>query len=152
MVICFCYFQSWIFLTFTLTILCSAQLGFFVVSWLLVFSVCFKIFPELFYMVSVASLIIFLNTTCTVFLLYFYFRTISASFLITFLSPEIATSTCINRRVSSSLFQIMVSGLLLRMVLSLCSFGFHNMITLHARRVSTNFGTCSYHCSFSSFA
>ena len=45
-----------------------------------------------------------------------YFRNFSASFLITFLSPEIATS--INIDVHFSLSRITMSGLLLGMVLS----------------------------------
>ena len=45
-----------------------------------------------------------------------YFRIFSASFLTTFLSPEIATS--INIHVPFSLSWIMMSGLLLRIVLS----------------------------------
>jgi hypothetical protein len=44
-----------------------------------------------------------------------YFRIFSASFLITFLSPELATS--INIHVLFSLSRIIVSGLLLGMVL-----------------------------------
>jgi hypothetical protein len=43
----------------------------------------------------------------------------SSSFLITFLSPEIATS--INMHVHLSLPRIMMSGLLLGMVLSVCT-------------------------------
>jgi len=45
-----------------------------------------------------------------------YFRIFSASFLIIFLSPEIATST--NIHVLFSLSRIIMSGLLLGMVLS----------------------------------
>jgi hypothetical protein len=45
-----------------------------------------------------------------------YFRIFSASFLITFLSPEFGTS--INIHVLFSLSRIIMSGLLLRMVLS----------------------------------
>ena len=48
-----------------------------------------------------------------------YFRIFSASFLITFLSPEIATSTTIH--VLFSLSRIIMSGLLLGMVLSVCT-------------------------------
>jgi hypothetical protein len=48
-----------------------------------------------------------------------YFRIFSAYFLITFLSPEIATS--INMHVPFSLSQIIMSGLLLGMVLSVCT-------------------------------
>ena len=48
-----------------------------------------------------------------------YFRIFSASFLITFLSPEIATS--INIHVPLSLLRIIMSGLLLEIVLSVCT-------------------------------
>ena len=78
-----------------------------------------------------------------------YFRILSASFLITFLSPEIAMS--INIHVSFSLSQIIMSGLLLGIVLSVCTCWFHNMVTLPPWLVSTNFGTCSYQCFLSSF-
>jgi len=48
-----------------------------------------------------------------------YFKIFSASFLITFLSPEIATS--VNMHVPFSLSQIIMSGLLLGIVLSVCT-------------------------------
>ena len=48
-----------------------------------------------------------------------YFTIFSASFLITFLSPEIATS--INIHVAFSLSRIIMSGLLLGIVLSVCT-------------------------------
>ena len=54
--------------------------------------------------------------------LYFYFKVFivfSASFLITLLSPEIATS--INIHVPFSLSRIIMSGLLLGIVLSVCT-------------------------------
>ena len=50
---------------------------------------------------------------------YLYFKIFSASYLITFLSPEIATS--INIHVPFSLSWIIMSGLLLGMVLSVCT-------------------------------
>ena len=75
-----------------------------------------------------------------------YFRIFSASFLITFLSPEIATS--INIHVPFSLSGIMMSGLLLGIVLSVCICWFHNMVTLPPWLVSTDFGTCSYLCCY----
>ena len=75
---------------------------------------------------------------------YLYFRIFSASFLITFLSPEIATS--INIHVPFSLSWIIISGLLLEIVLSVYICWFHNMVTLPSSRVSTDFGTCSYQC------
>ena len=52
-----------------------------------------------------------------------YFRIFSASFLITFLSPETATS--INIHVLFPLSRIIMSGLLLGIVLSVCTWWFH---------------------------
>ena len=59
---------------------------------------------------------------------YLYFRILSASFLITFLSPEIATSIYIH--VPFSLTRIIISGLLFGIVLLVCICWFHNMVTL----------------------
>jgi uncharacterized membrane protein YgcG len=42
------------------------------------------------------------------------------------------------------LSRIMMPGLLLGMVLSVCTCWSYNMITLPSWLVSTNFGTCSY--------
>jgi len=52
-----------------------------------------------------------------------YFRITSASFLITFLSPEIATS--INVHAPFSLSRIIISGLLLGIVLSVCTYYYY---------------------------
>ena len=52
-----------------------------------------------------------------------YFKIFSASLLITFLSPRIAAS--INTQVSFLLSRIMLSGLLLRIVQSVCTCWFH---------------------------
>jgi hypothetical protein len=41
------------------------------------------------------------------------------------------------------------SGLLLVVVLSVCTCWFHNTVTLTSRLVSTDFGTCWYQCSLS---
>ena len=57
-----------------------------------------------------------------------YFRIFSAYFLITFVSPEIATS--INIYVHFSLSRIITSGLLLVIVMTVCICWFHNMVTL----------------------
>ena len=57
-----------------------------------------------------------------------YFRIFSASFLITFLSPQIATS--INIHVRFSLSRIVMSGLLLGIVLSVCICWCHNMVKI----------------------
>jgi hypothetical protein len=53
-----------------------------------------------------------------------YFKIFSASFLITFLSPEIATS--FNIHVPFSLSRIIMSGLLLGIVLSVWTCWFHS--------------------------
>ena len=74
-----------------------------------------------------------------------YFRVFLASFLITFLSPEIATS--INIYVPLSLSRIIMSGLLLGIVLSVCTCWFHKPCLL----VSTDFGTCSYQWFLSNY-
>jgi hypothetical protein len=39
-----------------------------------------------------------------------------------------------------------MSGLLLVVVLSVCTCWFHNMVTLPSGPVSTDFGTCWYQC------
>jgi hypothetical protein len=65
-----------------------------------------------------------------------YFKIFSDSFLITFLSPEIATS--INIHVLISISRIIITGLLLGMVLSLWPCWFHSMVTLPPWPVSTD--------------
>ena len=57
-----------------------------------------------------------------------YFRIFWASFLTTFLSPDIATS--VNIKFPFSLSRIIISGLLLGIVLSVCTFRFHITVTL----------------------
>ena len=61
-----------------------------------------------------------------------YFRIFSASFLITFLSPEIATS--INIHFPFSLSRIIMSGLLLGIVLSVCTCLFYIIIICRIMR------------------
>ena len=109
-------------------------------------------FQNIFKMVTVAPLftgITFVFTFhmhCISIVRSLYFRIFSSSFLITFLSPEIATS--INTHVPFPLTPIVMSGLLLGIVLSVCTCWFHNMVTLPPWLFSTNFGTCSYQCFF----
>ena len=78
-----------------------------------------------------------------------YFKIFSASFLIKFRSPGIATS--INMRVPFLLSWIMMSGLLLGIVLSLCTCWIYNMVTLPSWLVSTEFGTWSCQRSLPNF-
>jgi len=79
-----------------------------------------------------------------------YFKIFSASFLITFLSPEITAS--INKRVPFSLSQIIMSGLLFGIAMSVCTCWFHSIVTLPLWFVTTDFGTCSFQCFLSSCA
>jgi len=77
-----------------------------------------------------------------------YFK-ISLSFLITFLPPEIATSS--NMYIRLSLSRIMMCGLLLGTLLSVRTCWFHNTVTLPSLFVSTDCGTLSYQCLSSNF-
>ena len=86
---------------------------------------------------------------CISTLMSLYFRIFSASFFITLPSPETATS--INTNVPFSLSLVIMSGLLLGMVLSVCTCWVQNMVTLTSWHVCTEFGTCSYRCYLSSF-
>ena len=72
-----------------------------------------------------------------------YFRIFSSSFLIAFQSPEIAPS--ININAPFSLSQIIMSGLLLGIVLSVCTCWFQNMVTLPPWLVSPNCYYYYYH-------
>ena len=98
--------------------------------------------------ISDVTLVFTFNMLCISVVRSLYFKIFSASFLITFLSPDIATS--INIHVLASLSRIIMSGLLLGMVLSVCTCWFHNMVTLPPLLVSADFGTCSYQFFWSS--
>ena len=74
-----------------------------------------------------------------------HFRIFSVACFITFPSPKVAAS--INIHFPYSLSQIMMSGLLLGMVLSVCTFD--SIICLPYLHVSTNFDTWSSKCSLS---
>ena len=83
--------------------------------------------------ISIVKVFIFYN------LLGFFFNHISVSWI----------ATSINIHVPFSLSRIIMSGLLLEIVLSVCTCWFHNMVTLPPWLVSTDFGTCSYQCFLS---
>lgn len=76
-----------------------------------------------------------------------YIMILSASFLIIFLSPEVASY--FNPHFPFALSRITISGLLISVVLSVCTCWFHNMATLPPWLVSTDFGTWSYQGSLS---
>jgi hypothetical protein len=66
----------------------------------------------------------------------FIFQNLLASFLNIFQSPEIATS--ISKHVPFSLPRVTMSGLLLGIVLSVCTCQLHNMVTLNSCLVSAD--------------
>ena len=74
-----------------------------------------------------------------------YSRICSATFLTTYLSPDVTDVYWPKCSFLSS--RIVMSGLWL--VLSVCIFWFHNMVTLPSWLVSIDFGTRSYQCSLS---
>jgi len=78
-----------------------------------------------------------------------YFKIFSASFLITFLSPEIATY--INIHVPCLFLWIMMSSLMLGIVILVHTCLFYNMVTLPSWLVLTDFGRWSYQCLLSNF-
>ena len=112
---------------FTLVLYCSSPIS-------CLPSLLLRYFLNDFEMVSVARILISITFAFTFHMCYIYilrslyFRIFSASFFITFLSPEIATS--ISTNVPFSLFWIKMSSLLLGMVLSVYTCSFHNMVTL----------------------
>ena len=115
----------------------------------------FRYFLNDFKIVPVASittgitLVLTYHISCTSVVSFLHFRIFSAPFFITFLSPKIAQS--ISKHVSFSLSRIMMTGLFLEMILSVCTCCFHSMVTLPFWLVSTDFGTCWYQCCFSNF-
>ena len=129
-----------------MAVFCSSLTSCFPVMMLTYFLNDFEIVP----VAPIITFITFVFTfhmCCISIVSYLCFRIFSASFLITFLSPEITTS--INIHVPLSLSWIIMSGLLLGILLSVCTCWFHNMVILPPWLVSTDFGTCSYQCFLS---
>ena len=88
---------------------------------------------------EVVPVALLFNISLSQFLLYLPLRIISTTLLITFLSPEVAKF--INTHVLFLLTRIMMSGLLLWLVGSVCTCWFHNLVTLPSRLVSTHLDT-----------
>jgi len=127
----------------SMTVFCSSLTSWFPGMLLTYFLNEFEMFP----VAPIITEITFVFTfymRCISIVRSLYFRIFSASFLITFLSPEIASS--INIHVLFSLSRIIMFGLLLGMVLSVWTCWFHSMVTLPPWPVSTDFGTCAYQC------
>jgi len=129
---------------------------FFVVTWFSTFPVCWSGIAwvnlkwfRLPLWLPVSLLFFTFHKLCIYTASFLYFKIFSASFLITFLSPGIATS--ISMHVPCLLSRIMMSGLLLGMILSDRTFWFHNMVILSLWLISTDFSTSSFRCSLSNF-
>ena len=107
-----------------MAVFCSSFTSWFPGMLLMYFLNYFEMVP-LVPIVTGITLVFTFHVRCISVVRSLYFKIFSASFLITFLSPMIATS--INIHVPFSLSQIIMSGLLLGMVLSVCTCWFHNM-------------------------
>ena len=150
-----CYFPRQAFCTFTLVLFESMC----AVPSVAVFCSClmscfpgnlFRYFLNDVQMVQVAAVVtgtfLFLHSTCGVFYCKaVYLKRVSASFFITFISPENAVS--INIYDTFSLSRITMTIILLRTLLSVFTYCLNNMTTLFSWPVSTDLGICSYQCS-----
>ena len=123
-------------------VFCSSLTSWFPGMLLTSFLDYFEIVPDA-PLITGITFVFTLHKRCISFVRSIYFRIFSAPFLVTFLSPEIATS--INIHVPFSLSRIIMSGLLLGIVLLFCTCWFHNMVTLPPWLVSTDFGTYYYY-------
>ena len=101
-----------------MAVFCSSLTSWLPVMFLMYFLNDFEMVPVAPIITDITLLFNF-HMRCISILRYLYFKIFSASFLITFLSPKIATS--INLHVPFSLSQIIMYGLLLWMVLSVCT-------------------------------
>ena len=109
-----------------MAVLCSSLISCFPVMLLRYFVNYFEIVP----FAPIISSIMFVFTfhvRCTYIVMSLYFRILSASFFVTFLSPQITTSISIH--LPFSLPRIMMSGLSLGTVVSVCNLLFHTMVT-----------------------
>ena len=100
-----------------MTVFCSSFTSWFPGMLLMYFLIDFEMVPVA-PIITGITLVFTFHMRCIYIVRSLYFKIFSASFLITFLSPEIATS--INIHVPFSLSRIIISGLLLGIVLSVC--------------------------------
>ena len=136
----------WILWAMPSTVFCSSLILCFPCMFLRYFVNDFEIVPVAPTVAGITS--VFTSHTCWISTTWsLYFRTVSASFLITFLSPEIATS--IIYMLHFHYHWLWCPILLLGMVLSVCACWFHCMFTLPSWLVSTNYDACLYQCSLS---
>ena len=146
------------FCTFTLalSIVCSAQYGWFCSSLISCFLVTLlryclgdcQMFPVAPIIAGITLAFAFHMRWISV-MKSLYFKIFSASFLITFLPP--GTATTINKHVPCLLSRNMMPGLLLGKVLSVRTCRLHNTVALPSCLVSTDFSTRSYLCLLSNF-
>jgi hypothetical protein len=112
-----------------MAVFCSSSISCFTGMWLRYEYILnyFEIVPCALVITGITFVFAF-NLRCISVVRSLYFTIFYASFFVSFISPEILTR--INRHVPFSLPRIMTSGLLLMIVLSVCTFWFHNMVTL----------------------
>jgi hypothetical protein len=110
-----------------MAVFCSSLTSRFPGTLLTYFLHDFEIFPVALIITWITFVFTF-HMRCISIVRSLYFRIFSASFLTTFLFPEIGTS--INIHVLFSLSRIIMPGLLLGMVLSIWTCWFYSMVTL----------------------
>ena len=130
-----------------MAVFCSSLTSCFPVMFLTYFQNDFEMIPVASFITGITFTFSF-HMRCIYIVRSLYFKIFSASFLIIFLSPGIATS--INMHVPFPLSRIIISGLLLGIVLSVGTCWFHSTVALPPWFVTTDFGTCSYQCFLSS--
>ena len=121
------YFPQYVCAVPNMAVFCSSFTSCFPGMLLTYFLDDFEIVPVV-PIVTVIPFVFTFHMRCISIVRSLYFRIFSASFLITFLSPEIAAS--INIHVPFSLSRIIMSGLFWGIVLSVCTCWFHNMVAL----------------------
>jgi len=106
-----------------MAVFCSSLISRFPAMLLRYFLNYFDIFPVALVITSITFASTFYTRWISI-VRSLYFKILSASFLITFLTPEIALSFKIH--VPFSLLRILMSSWLLGTVLSVCTYRFHN--------------------------
>jgi len=101
-----------------MAVFCSSLMSRFPIMFLMYFQNDFEMIPVATFITGITFTFTF-HMNCIYIVRSLCFKIFSASFLITFLSPGIATS--INMHVPFSLSRIIMSGLLLGIVLSICT-------------------------------
>ena len=110
-----------------MAVFCSSLISWIPVMLLRYFLNDFEVVPVAPIITGITFVFTF-HTDCISIVRCLHFRIFSASFLTTFLFPVVTTSISVH--VPISLSQIMMYGLLLRMVLSVCTCPFNYMVVI----------------------